>query len=323
VLRHLRRPPVSAAFPERPVRTPRCLRRGPRTALFALEQIARDADADGHADRVADGDVDSHGYADRVADVDIDSHGDADRIADGDIGRYGHADCIADVDIDRYGHADCIADVDIDRYGHADCVADGDIDRYGRADCIADCDVDSHGHANRVANGDVDSHGHADCNADGHADATPTSTTVDHYKVYSLFPDPPPAAPVHMEDQFGAGPVTLTSLAKLGVPVSKAIAPNPPAPLPGGLIRPVEHLTWYEFFEPQPPRIARLKNQFTSENKGALWSVTDGHFLLVPAIKDFVGPIELGQHWKCYDANLRATTQTCVSRNPRVELFRM
>jgi hypothetical protein len=110
--------------------------------------------------------------------------------------------------------------------------------------------------------------------------------------------------PVHLEDQFGAGFVDLTNLGKLGAPVSKAIAPDPPTPLPGGLLRPLDHLAWYEFFEAQTPLFARFKNQFTSENKGAIWAVGNGHFLLVPAFKDFEGPIELGQHWKCYDALL-------------------
>jgi hypothetical protein len=122
---------------------------------------------------------------------------------------------------------------------------------------------------------------------------------VDHYKVYRLAPQGFFVPGVHMEDQFGAGFADLNELAKLGVPVSKAIAPDFPS---GDLLRPFEHLTWYEFFEPQPPRHARVKNQFTRENKGALWDVFDGRFLLVPANKDFVPGIELGQHWKCYDA---------------------
>ena len=139
---------------------------------------------------------------------------------------------------------------------------------------------------------------------DAWAAATPTATPtpddlVDHYKVYRLLPQAPPPSPVELADQFGAGPVLLDNLGKLGVPVSKAIAPELPS---GVLLRPFEHLTWYEFFEPQPPRIARVKNQFTSENKGVFWSVRDGHWLLVPAEKDFQPGIELGQHWKCYDA---------------------
>jgi hypothetical protein len=44
-----------------------------------------------------------------------------------------------------------------------------------------------------------------------------------------------------------------------------------------------------------------VKNQFSSENKGTIWEVFNGHFLLVPATMDFQGAIELGQHWKCYD----------------------
>jgi hypothetical protein len=136
--------------------------------------------------------------------------------------------------------------------------------------------------------------------------ATPTATptpapgdSVDHYKVYSVQTPAMLPLPVHLQDQFGAGPVDLTSLGKLGAPVSKAIAPNPPS---GVLLRSFEHLAWYEFFEPRSPLFARVKNQFTSENKGALWTVGDGHFLLVPATKDVQGAIELGQHWKCYDA---------------------
>jgi hypothetical protein len=117
--------------------------------------------------------------------------------------------------------------------------------------------------------------------------------------VYGLDPEVTPIPDVLLEDQFGAGPVDLTNLGKLGVPVSKAIAPNPPS---SALLRPDEYLAWYEFFEPQAPLYVRVKNQFESENKGALWDLGDGRFLLVPAIKDGVGAIQLGQHWKCYDA---------------------
>ena len=104
---------------------------------------------------------------------------------------------------------------------------------------------------------------------------------------------------VLLEDQFGTGLVDLTSLSNLGVPVSKEIAPGLPS---GDLLRPDEHLTWYEFFEAQTFLFVRVKNLFERENKGAIWEVGDGRFLLVPAIKDGVGVIELGQHWKCYDA---------------------
>ena len=117
--------------------------------------------------------------------------------------------------------------------------------------------------------------------------------------MYNLQPEVVPISGVLLEDQFSTGTVDLTNLGKLGVPVSKAIAPNPPS---GVLLRPDEHLAWYEFFEAQTPLFIRVKNQFESENKGAIWSVGDGRFLLVPATKDFQGVIELGQHWKCYDA---------------------
>jgi hypothetical protein len=117
--------------------------------------------------------------------------------------------------------------------------------------------------------------------------------------VYILQPEVALISGVLLEDQFGTGLVDLTNLGKLGAPASKAIAPDPPS---GDWLRPDEHLAWYEFFEAQPSRLARLKNQFTSENKGALWSIGDGRFLLVPAIKDGQGAITLGQHWKCYDS---------------------
>ena len=72
-----------------------------------------------------------------------------------------------------------------------------------------------------------------------------------------------------------------------------AIAPDLPS---GALLGPFEHLAWYEFFEAQPPVLVRVKNQFSGENKGAIWEVFDGRFLLVPATMDFQGAIELGQH---------------------------
>jgi hypothetical protein len=117
--------------------------------------------------------------------------------------------------------------------------------------------------------------------------------------VYDLQPEAVVIFDVLLGDQFGSGLVDLTNLGKMGTPVSMAIAPDPPT---GDLLGPDEHLAWYEFFEAQTPRHARVKNEFESENKGALWSVGDGRFLLVPAIKDGLGTIELGQHWKCYDA---------------------
>jgi len=117
--------------------------------------------------------------------------------------------------------------------------------------------------------------------------------------VYNLQPEAVAIFGVLLEDQFGTGFADLTSLDKLGAPVSKAIAPDPPS---GDLLRPDEHLTWYEFFEAQTPLFVRVKNQLERENKGAIWEIGDGRFLLVPAIRDGLGVIELGQHWKCYDA---------------------
>jgi hypothetical protein len=117
--------------------------------------------------------------------------------------------------------------------------------------------------------------------------------------VYELKPKTVSILGVLLDDQFGTGSVDLTTLGKLGAPVSQAIAPDLPS---GNLLRPDEHLVWYEFFEAQTPRYVRVKNEFEIENKGAIWAVGDGRFLLVPATRDSQGSITLGQHWKCYDA---------------------
>jgi hypothetical protein len=129
--------------------------------------------------------------------------------------------------------------------------------------------------------------------------ATPPVHFVDHFKVYRVAPEPMPITPVYLEDQLSSGPVDVTGLGRIATPVSKAIAPEYPS---GDLVHPFEHLVWYEFLEPQPPQFVRMKNQFTRENKGALWALGDGSYLLVPAMKDGIGGIELNQHWKCYDA---------------------
>jgi len=130
---------------------------------------------------------------------------------------------------------------------------------------------------------------------------TPTQTPhpIDHYKVYVLQPEVVSILDVLLEDQFGTGLVDLTNLGKLGAPVSHAIAPISPS---GAVLRPDEHLAWYEFFEAQAPVFVRVKNQFESESKGAIWDIGDGRFLLVPATMDALGAVDLGQHWKCYDA---------------------
>jgi hypothetical protein len=128
------------------------------------------------------------------------------------------------------------------------------------------------------------------------SETTADITAVDHYKVYGVVPESVSIPPVELVDQFGGGFVELINLGKLGVPVSKAIAPEFPS---GDLANPWEHLAWYEFSDPQPLRRLEVTNQFGTQN----WSVKNGRFLLVPAIKDGIGTIQLGQHWKCYEAN--------------------
>ncbi len=131
-------------------------------------------------------------------------------------------------------------------------------------------------------------------------------TAVDHYKEYALQPEPVFLPPLDLNDPFGFSTVDLANLGKLGVPVVKAIDPDLPSGTP---IRPNEHLTWYEFIDPQPLRRLEVTNQFGTQN----WRVRDGRFLLVPAIKDGIGIIELNQHRKCYDAVTRFDPNVIVN----------
>ncbi len=119
---------------------------------------------------------------------------------------------------------------------------------------------------------------------------------VDHYRLYSLYPEGVSLPPITLEDQFGTVNVELTSLERMGVPVIKAIAPDPPS---GSLLRPDEHLAIYGILtNEQPDRIVYVVNQFGVQE----WTLQDGGLLMVPAVKDEVGAITLGQHWLCYYA---------------------
>jgi hypothetical protein len=67
--------------------------------------------------------------------------------------------------------------------------------------------------------------------------------SVDHYKLYNLEPELVSILNVVLEDQFGTSVVDLTSLERMGLPVSKTHAPELPSL--GDLLRPFEHLAMY------------------------------------------------------------------------------
>lgn len=58
------------------------------------------------------------------------------------------------------------------------------------------------------------------------------------------------------------------------------------------------HQTWWQINDPQANKAVGLLNQFGHQN----WNVGDGRYLILPALKDELGPIPVWNHYKCYDA---------------------
>ena len=118
---------------------------------------------------------------------------------------------------------------------------------------------------------------------------------VDHFKIYNVQPNIQELPVVSLEDQFGLSPnVKVEFLLGLGVPVSKAIAPDPAQP--GDLLQPDKHVSVYIITNSISPTTVHVTNQFGTHN----WTLGGGErLLLVPAIKDGQGDpaILLGQHW--------------------------
>ena len=58
------------------------------------------------------------------------------------------------------------------------------------------------------------------------------------------------------------------------------------------------HQTWWQIHDPQPVWEVVLDNQFGLQT----WQVTDGRYLVLPALKFDPSPIPPWNHYKCYDA---------------------
>jgi hypothetical protein len=115
---------------------------------------------------------------------------------------------------------------------------------------------------------------------------------VDHYKPYDLFPPTPIfQGPITLNDQFGSTTHTIMQLMKMATPADKNAE---------GMIDPLAHQTWYEFFNPEPPRQVIAQDQFGEFD----WLVMNSRYLVMPALK-FPEPgqgIPQLNHYKCYEA---------------------
>jgi len=121
---------------------------------------------------------------------------------------------------------------------------------------------------------------------------------IDHYLVYQDINPEPSGLQADLSDQFGFSQVILFERDKFANPVDKAHPPDQPNP--ENLLFPDEHLSWWRFEEPYPNRAdVRVGNQFGDDQ---LWRLGDAEYLLVPAIKDQIGDIQLNQHYACYIA---------------------
>jgi hypothetical protein len=116
---------------------------------------------------------------------------------------------------------------------------------------------------------------------------------IDHYMPYDILqPAPSVQGPIILDDQFGSTTHTFMTLTKLATPADKNQE---------GMLDPVAHQTWYEFFQPEPFRTAIVQDQFGENN----WLVLDSRFLVMPALKNPDATQELPRlnHYKCYDAS--------------------
>jgi hypothetical protein len=112
-----------------------------------------------------------------------------------------------------------------------------------------------------------------------------------------------------MIDQFGASQALLLERDKFANPVDKAHPPDQPNL--ERLLFPDEHLSWWRFEQPWPNRASvRVGNQFGADQ---LWELGDAEYLLVPAIKDGIGQIQLNQHYECYVALAAPSIQLDVN----------
>jgi len=121
---------------------------------------------------------------------------------------------------------------------------------------------------------------------------------IDHYIVYKVLNPEFSGLQADLNDQFGLSQALLWERDKFANPVDKTHPPDQPNL--ENLLFPDEHLSWWRFEEPYPNRTdVRVGNQFGPDQ---LWRLGDAEYLLVPAIKDQIGMIQLNQHYECYIA---------------------
>jgi hypothetical protein len=115
-----------------------------------------------------------------------------------------------------------------------------------------------------------------------------------HYLVYQLnqlYTVDIPVTLFDQFDQFFPPPYSTNNLVmdKFANPVSKNGEPFFDFQI---------HQTWWQINDPQDVKEVGLLNQFGHQE----WEVTDGRYLILPALKDEPGQIPLWNHYKCYDA---------------------
>jgi len=121
---------------------------------------------------------------------------------------------------------------------------------------------------------------------------------IDHYLVYQILNPTPAGLQADLQDQFGPSQAILWQRDRFANPVDKAHPPD--LPNLEELLFPDEHLSWWRFEEPYPHHgNVLVGNQFGDDQA---WELGDAEYLLVPAIKDQMGMIQLNQHYECYVA---------------------
>jgi hypothetical protein len=119
---------------------------------------------------------------------------------------------------------------------------------------------------------------------------------IDHYIVYRDLMPIPAGLDVEMIDQFGFSSTILLNRDKFANPADKTHPPE--IPEIQNILYPDEHLSWWRFETPVPNnKNVLVTNQFGPDQP---WRLGDAEYLLVPAIKEQVGMIQLNQHYECY-----------------------
>jgi hypothetical protein len=101
---------------------------------------------------------------------------------------------------------------------------------------------------------------------------------IDHYKTYEVLDGPTIAEPVWLRDQFGEEFVDTMQLTRFATPVAKNHWP---------ICDSIAHLTWWQFYQPEPLRLVKVQHQFGTHEI----YVKDARYLLNPAAR--VEPLQM------------------------------